>query len=506
MSSLVRRITRLSTAVGAAGLLIASLSPLAAQSGAIEVVCTDSEGTPLNKVEVTARALKSGTVSTKKTDKRGSAVIKKLPADIYMIWARLEGYEPALHEFLSLGADAEETVKLVFQPGDSTKQMYFENPQLSSQGNQLLMEGFEALRDGKLEEGEEKLKASLAIQESSPDAHHNLGLLYLRTQRWDEAEAALKRASELFDVYMAVNPTGKEQLEIRRDGAQTALDSLPMQKVAYEADVAMEAKDFDKAIGIYNKLIEMAPDNANVYYNRAVAEAHAERLDEAKVSIDKAIQLKSDDNAFQELKKQILQIEESGQSLRAQNAIEEIQKHLSAEEFEPALEKLNAALAEMPDKYHATFQRMAARAHRGLGHADQAIESYRSAIEADPLPETRRELAEYLFEQERYEEGVKAYAKVFEAESQPAAKGYHDLGKAFSRQGKQDVAAMLYQAALAADNSFSAAHYDLGMYYYYQKSDKAKAKGMLERFIELGGDAAQIDNAKAVLIVIERSK
>ncbi|MBI4465601.1 MAG: tetratricopeptide repeat protein, partial [Acidobacteria bacterium] len=60
--------------------------------------------------------------------------------------------------------------------------------------------------------------------------------------------------------------------------------------------------DFNGAMQRYEAMLKVAPNDPTVYYNMAVAYGRQDKFDEALKTIDKAIELKPEDNDLQQTK------------------------------------------------------------------------------------------------------------------------------------------------------------------------------------------------------------
>ncbi len=79
------------------------------------------------------------------------------------------------------------------------------------------------------------------------------------------------------------------------------------------------------------------------------------------------------------------------------------------------------------------------------------------------------------------------------------------MASLLSNKGKPEESGKLLKRVLEIKPDHALAHYSIGMHYFYDKNDRPNAKTHLERFLELGQDPAKIDNAKSVLVVMEKT-
>jgi superkiller protein 3 len=140
-----------------------------------------------------------------------------------------------------------------------------------------------------------------------------------------------------------------------------------------------------------------------------------------------------------------------------------------------------------------------------LERPDDAAAAFRTAIELVPDKiEYRRELAEYLFRLERYEDAFGVFKEVWERSSEPLDESFFKLGQDLIKRGKQDMARKAFEQALETNPDYAEAYYELGMEYFYGLEDRPRALEMLKKYVELGQDEAHLSNAKSVIVVIEK--
>ena len=125
----------------------------------------------------------------------------------------------------------------------------------------------------KFEKQKAEREASLAKNKALNDAY-NLGKTALEAKAWDQAVEALVKATEMDPKQGAVWSSLAESYS-GLAGAKPA-DS---------------AANYQKAYDAYSKAIELAPTDAGLYNNYALALARGKKIDEAKTNLAKAAQL-----------------------------------------------------------------------------------------------------------------------------------------------------------------------------------------------------------------------
>lgn len=485
---------------------LALISPSLYADSTLSITCVDANDNPLENVNVVVQALGSGDVDQETTNSSGAATFEGLSDDVYRVMGRTDGYAPAFFEFVQLQGDQKESVQLTFEEGDSEQQLYFENEGVLNQSNQLTQEGAQALQSSQFDVAEEKLTQSLEINPSNLTTVHNLAVLYLQTNQIDKAEETLQNELQLLDVYKTLQEPGQEQaLAQQEQQVEQLLASIPFRRTVIRADQAMQEKNFDEAVSAYDELIEMQPDNAAIYYNKAVAQVQAERIDEAEETLQRALDLDPDQKMYRDLQDQIDQYRERQAVNEVRKKVVEFDELYKAEDYQEVVNRSDELLQESPEQYHSMILLSTARAHRELGNVDQAVQTYEKVIEKQSnQPEFQNELANYLLAEERYDEAIEAYRRFFEASDKPLDEGLYQLGQEFTSKGNQDLAAKVFQQVVEVNPEHAPAIYQLGVHYFYDLEDHARARAQMERYLELVPEGEFAENARSVLAVIEK--
>lgn len=463
-----------------------------AQNNMLQVKCLDQTGQPMSGVKLVVQELQSGKTKSQDSNRQGAAQFKNLEDGTYRVLGRKEGFEPAFYEFVRLKGGASETVTLNFKPGDSQKKIYFEDQALITQAYDLLLEGVQALQAQKWTEGEEKLKASLAINPSSPDAHFNLAVALIQQRKFDLAVPHLQEAIRL-------NPEESRYQQVQQ--------MIPLMKLGAEADAAMQQRNFELAAAKYGEMVKLQPDNADHYYNLALAQANAKHYDEATKTVDRAIALKPGDPVYANLKKLIAEHKERDLINQAKAIVDEGDKLYNAGRYAEALQKYEEARPLLPENVAHGLWAQLGRTYARLNDPEHALEAFRRAIELQPSKtEYRKALAEFYLQQNQLDQALQVYTDMYHQTSTPVDEGLFSLGKEFLAKEKNAWAAATFTKVLEANPQYAEAYYELGVYYFYDKNDKARAEEMLTKYMSLGKDQKHLDDAKAYLGVIEAAK
>jgi tetratricopeptide (TPR) repeat protein len=265
----------------------------------------------------------------------------------------------------------------------------------------------------------------------------------------------------------------------------------------------MKANKFDEAVVVLDQLAEMQPDNARIYYSKAVALSRSSKLDEAAEAIAKAIEIEPDQVAFKDLQERIARLQASSEAERMRGAIAEIDKINQEGRYEEALQRIAQMEEQVLAEYKGVVWLVKARALRGLEREDEMIAAYTEAVRLSPEENNYgQEMVNYLLDKEKYEKAFTAYRQACEAASKPADQGLFDLGQNLVSKGKQEYARTAFEQVLEINPDYSEAYYELGMNYFYELDDRDRAKQMLQTYVERGQDEGHVSNAKSVLAVI----
>ena len=493
--------------------LLSTLPTLAQRSAAerskakntLQVKCVDQAGNPLKGIKVEAQEMVGRKTKRKKSNAAGVAVFEKLDSGVYEVLARQKGFEPSLYAFVLLEGGSQESITLVFIPGDKDKLFYFEDETALQQAQQMLSQGFQLLRAGKFAEGEEMLKAATEHDPSDSRAFYYLGLGHLRQDEWDEAQKSLERAVLLGRAQMKINASQYEgqdnPWEASYQESVQLLDNLAPGRLSSEANAALEVKNFEVAIAKLQELVALRPDNADSLYTLAVAQGNAELYQEAVQSVDNALQLKPDDKSYADLRERLVERQQMAELKLALAAGDE---HFNQGDYAAALEEYKAGLPLVPESSKPLVWIQLAKTHVQLNQSDEAIQAYRQAIQLAPdNPEYPVLLVAHFVAQEQPREAIEVYVDLFANKSEPVVEGLFAKGQEFSGNAKPAFAQAAYEKALEVDPEYVEAVYELGMLYFYDLKDNARSREMLTRYLAKGKDAAHLSNAESVLAVMK---
>jgi tetratricopeptide (TPR) repeat protein len=475
--------------------------------GTIVVKTIDEAGNPVEGVTVFSQQLGPGKTLDKKSNRQGLAEFKKSQAGVYRIVGRKQGFAPATYEFVVLKDKTTENVELEMRPGDMEKLLYFEDANVSQQADQLLGEGYQLMMNRNLDAAEEKIKASLEINPSSPVTRNNMALVYMQQGKWDEAKRELDEALRLGKIFLQIpTPDGSPSpMQQPHDMTIQLMETMPLFRLQYEIDAAFNSQNYEEAIVKIEEVVKLQPDNSDALYQLALAQAHAGRSEDAQANIDKALRMNPNDKQAQDLKEILVQRQEAAEAQRVQSIIEEGQKLAGEGKHDEALAKYDEARAAAKPEQLPGLWLGVARTQAEMGKIPEATQAYQEAIKVAPEPaDYQRELAEYLMKEKQMDQAIPAYAEYFKSTGTSPEEGLFKMAQDQVRQGHQKDALAIYEGILEHYPDYADAYYEVGMLYFYVEKDKDRAKDMLTKYTTVGKDEARLDNAKAVLIVISR--
>lgn len=483
------------------------LTSQALAEGTLTIKCVDPTGNPVAGAKVIIQHFETNKVKDKKSDGKGIADFGKVDDGTYRVLGRKDGLAPALYEFASVKGNGQ-SVTLTFQTGDAASKLYFEDPAINSKAFEAFDLGLKSMREGKFTEGENQLKASIGINPSNPMVHFYLAVAYLQLQKLDLGEEELKKASTLASIMMSLpakDPTAPNPYAEIKTKADEQLAKMPSIRLRAEGEKAFSQKQYDVAAAKFQEASKYDPKDADIYSYQAVALANLKKFDEASQAIDKAIQLSPAEKAFAATKERIANMRENDRLSQAQSVLNDGDKLYKGQDYAGALKKYEEALPLVSGTKQSIVYAAIARSNAGLNQPDKAIEAYKKAIEMSPdSPDYRKALAQFYLKEKRYEDALNLYAESKGAGSESADKTLFQLGQTLSNQGNGEVAALAFERAIKANPENAEAYYELGMLFFYDKKSDARAKELLEKYVQIGKNADHMSNTQNVLVVLKK--
>lgn len=275
-----------------------------------------------------------------------------------------------------------------------------------------LKKGIELAISGAWQQAESLFRQAIERQPDYPEAYYNLGLIYRRTNRLDEAEICLERAIELKADYSEAH----------------YILGLIFQ----------ESNRLNEAAASFYCAIKLDSAWADAYYQLGLVLKHINRLDGAEACLRRVIELNPNDaKAYNNL----------GMILNVEN-------HLDA-----AQECFCRAIELKPDYTEAYNNLGVVQARRKL--LEEAVKLFRYAIELQPdNPYTCNNLGLNLKELDRRDEAQDCFRRAIRINPH-YAEAHHNLGLALKEAGCLDEAERCIRRAIGLKPDFTLAYNNL---------------------------------------------
>jgi len=206
-----------------------------------------------------------------KVNKKGEAEFDKVEPGEYQLYGQSQGYMPNKSDWLTVPEkEASFTLTLVAEDYYRKKEQ----------------EGNTALTQGKFAEAAGHYQELLELMPNEAVIWSNIAKAYVGAQQSQKAREAAQRAATL-------DPKQHGDLERQLNG----LISLE------EGRVALENRDFPKAVSSLTQALSVDPTNADAFYALALAYGHQKKYTEALKNIDEALKLKPNEAGFLEVKR-----------------------------------------------------------------------------------------------------------------------------------------------------------------------------------------------------------
>jgi tetratricopeptide (TPR) repeat protein len=484
-----------------------SAAPVFAQTGSLEVICRGVSGAAEKDVKVTVLPLNSTKGKDKKTGATGVALFDKLDNGYYRVVARKDGFAPAFYEVAAIH-DVKSSVGFDLVPGADRK-LYFEDPMIERQAATALTGGAQAIDAGNYAEAERLIGQSLASVPNGADALFYLGVAQSRQKKYDQAAASFKKAAEVANLHRTIpdapGQPSKQRVyeEIARNSAQQLL-VIPVMR----AQDAYEAKRFDEAAALYDEALQANPQAFALYTEKAMALTQAGKLEDADAAIGKALAQAPDDARAQQVKKAIdsrlANVEREKENARRQEANDLLNDGNKLLEYDvpTALQKFQEA-NDLTGGQQPLIWRQIARAQAKLHNDGEAVAAFRRAIELatpDQQESFQMSLAQYYLDAKRPDEALDLVAS---GSSNPEQKLLDLVAK--TKNTNPTFAEAALERVLVVNPGNVDAYYDLGRLYYADGKEKdSRTKELLTRYVEIGPDAGKVEEAKNLLIMVNR--
>lgn len=291
---------------------------------------------------------------------------------------------------------------------------------------QALQKGIEAHREGKVREADQAYTAILRIQPNHPDANHNLGVLCMSIENFDQALIFLERA----------------------------LDAKPTIKQFWLSyiNVLIKTENFEKAKNILSQAEEKGfeIDGFEELKEKKKSKTNIKLGDPSPKAIKNLINLYNQGKFQLSLNKAKELLRDYPNSINLINIIGG--NYLGLGDYESSIKEYKKAISIKPD-YVEAINNIGIALNK-KGEQEEAINSYKEAISIEPnFPEAYFNLANILKDQGKLEEAIDYYKKVISLKAN-YVDAYNNLGNAYKAQGKLNKSIELYKKALSVNPKY----------------------------------------------------
>ncbi len=239
--------------------LALAMVPAAQAKNTLRCMVVDEAGNPLDKQELRVTLTQTGKEWKRKTNNKGEVQFKGLNDGAYQI----EGHE--LQDYFTKPSDPVELSGNITHPCNLT----FVSVEFM---NGLLQAGMQAAQQSNFDLAIEKGKEAVNWSPDMAQGHYVVSIGYAAQGMRTEAEEAINKAAE-------IDPENFQKL----------VTQVLVSAIGVQANQAESNGDFDAAMGKYEEILQISPNDANAYYNIALAHGRKKDYQQALEFIDKSI-------------------------------------------------------------------------------------------------------------------------------------------------------------------------------------------------------------------------
>jgi len=237
--------------------------------------------------------------------------------------------------------------------------------------------------------------------------------------------------------------------------------------------IAHQVEKYDLAINLINQAIEIDPNRSSFFNNLGLTLQKRERFKEAIQAYKQAIELNSESaESYYNLGLLLQEQNRSREAIQAyQDAIEINPNYSKAYNNLGSILKTQGKFEEAIQAYRQAIKNSPSysQAHNNLGIAlsdqgklEEAIQAYQNVLKINPNHlEACNSLGIVLKDLGKLEESVQAYQNAIKINSNHGPT-YNNLGNALRDQGKLEKAVQAYKQAIEINPQFPEAHHNLG--------------------------------------------
>ena len=237
--------------------------------------------------------------------------------------------------------------------------------------------------------------------------------------------------------------------------------------------IAHQVEKYDLAINLINQAIEIDPNRSSFFNNLGLTLQKRERFKEAIQAYKQAIELNSESaESYYNLGLLLQEQNRSSEAIQAyQDAIEINPNYSKAYNNLGSILKTQGKFEEAIQAYRQAIKNSPSysQAHNNLGivlsdqgKLEEAIQAYQNVLKINPNHlEACNSLGIVLKDLGKLEESVQAYQNAIKINSNHGPT-YNNLGNALRDQGKLEKAVQAYKQAIEINPQFPEAHHNLG--------------------------------------------
>jgi tetratricopeptide (TPR) repeat protein len=248
--------------------------PMALQATKVKALFVDGNKKPVPNVDCKLVNNKTpGQEPILKSNKKGEADFEKVAAGEYVVKASSKGYFEATSDPITVTDTEKEVSVTVLMVDEKTFKAK------EAEANELLS-------NKKFKEASVIYKEMLKMTPKEAVVWANLAKADAGMLDHEAALDAVKKAAEL-------DPNEYSALQAQMEAWASFEDGVH----------ALGSKDFPKAVKLLTESLKLQPQNADGYYNLALAYGHQKKYDEAIKNINQALKLKPDEKAYLQVKR-----------------------------------------------------------------------------------------------------------------------------------------------------------------------------------------------------------
>ncbi|MFQ5694570.1 MAG: tetratricopeptide repeat protein, partial [Terriglobia bacterium] len=368
------------------------------------------------------------------------------------------------------------------------------------------------------------LEVSLSRDYADYEAHYKMEediLVLERRLRVRESEVPASRRSDYMAFYRVIKQDQEQDVILQRESEDLAstLEDVEPEELLQAALKALDANDYETATGYLEKLVEAEPEHSEAWSTLGLTYLNQMRVDEAieafqrqleidpyeetaNGSLSLSLALKGDYEGAEAAAKKQLEINPFDLGTRRLLA----QIYVETKRYEEAVPLLETAAVQRPDDLG--LKAGLGQAYLGSGAEEKALALFEEAIELNPSPVVRNNVAYVLATMDAHLGQAQTWAETaveetaeqlrqanLEDPSQETLQSvsllvaaWDTLGYVYLKKGRLDKAESYLSAAWVTEQNAEIAEHLLAV---YEKQDKGKEAAALRKLIKSAPKQAQ---------------